>query len=93
MQQIPQSSVEGINTEISLQRTQHVNEPSLSSIYSDDHQQAEQPDQFDPSDSDDDYGDQNETEYNNVLEDGSLFLVGRSSRFGRAIKINTKLLQ
>ena len=55
----------------------------------------EQPDQFDDSGDDDDSADYEEppkeSDLGNALDDGSVFLVGRSSRFGRSIKINSKL--
>ena len=55
----------------------------------------EQPDQFDASDDDDNEEKVERTETHNIenaLDEGSYFLLGRSSRFGRAIKINSKLL-
>ena len=55
--------------------------------------EPEPPDQFDEDGSDDPGEERPQIAANveNALDEGTYFLVGRSSRFGRAIKINSKL--
>ena len=55
-------------------------------------QQEEPPDQYYLSEDGSDEEEPTNNELGNVLDEGSFFLVGRSSRFGRTIKINSKLL-
>ena len=48
-------------------------------------------DRFDMTDDENEDFDKTHTSNASVLDEGSFFLVGRSSRFGRSVKINPKL--